>query len=255
MGAREVREVGSIANDGEMGYEGIFTARGRSIALRVPPYVAVPNLYSVMLAEVLVDRGVTSLLDLGCGSGAIGILAGKESARMVSFSDIDRRAVGAAAANAALNDVRVEEDAFHESNWLEGLPAAAFGDSIVCSPPHTPRPPDALLSKYGWSRSFVRSSFAGIDGLSEISTILAQAARIAYDGTITMAVNGFLSSGLDSCARDLGFVSVAVKHETVKMSALAMSLRESIEQACAYEFPIMGVVQCMEICVFDIRRH
>lgn len=54
--------------------------------------------------EVVAGRTV---LDLGAGSGIVGIAAAKAGARLVTAADIDRYAIAAIALNAAANDVAV----------------------------------------------------------------------------------------------------------------------------------------------------
>jgi ribosomal protein L11 methyltransferase len=58
--------------------------------------------------ELLLDSARESLLDVGCGSGVIGIAAAKLGYAPVVAIDVDPAAVEAAAANAAVNGVDVD---------------------------------------------------------------------------------------------------------------------------------------------------
>ncbi len=58
-----------------------------------------------MLADQLDSGNVTSLLDVGCGSGVLGVLAAQRGVRTVRAIDVSEGAVEATTANAAANGV------------------------------------------------------------------------------------------------------------------------------------------------------
>jgi ribosomal protein L11 methyltransferase len=58
--------------------------------------------------ELLVGRGRTSAVDLGCGSGVLAVAAAKLGFGPVTALDVDSAAVAAAVENAYANDVSVE---------------------------------------------------------------------------------------------------------------------------------------------------
>jgi predicted nicotinamide N-methyase len=77
-----------------------------------PPYWAFAWVGGQALARYLLDHRETvagrSVLDFGSGSGLVAIAAAKAGSRHVLAADIDPFAAAAIAANAALNDVRVD---------------------------------------------------------------------------------------------------------------------------------------------------
>jgi predicted nicotinamide N-methyase len=77
-----------------------------------PPYWAFAWAGGQALARYLLDHPATvagrSVLDFGSGSGLVAIAAAKAGSRHVLAADIDPFAAAAIAANAALNDVRVD---------------------------------------------------------------------------------------------------------------------------------------------------
>jgi predicted nicotinamide N-methyase len=77
-----------------------------------PPYWAYHWAGGLALARYILDRPATvaglCVLDLGAGSGVVGIAAAKAGARKVIAVDTDRNAIAAIALNAAANDVIVE---------------------------------------------------------------------------------------------------------------------------------------------------
>lgn len=76
-----------------------------------PPYWAYQWAGGLALARHILDRPSTvigrSVLDLGAGSGIVGIAAAKAGATAVIAAEIDRYAVAALGLNAAANDVSV----------------------------------------------------------------------------------------------------------------------------------------------------
>lgn len=77
-----------------------------------PPYYAYPWASGQALARYVLDHRELveqrRVLDLGTGSGLVAIAAALSGARSVLACDVDPRAIAAARANAALNDVTLE---------------------------------------------------------------------------------------------------------------------------------------------------
>ncbi len=85
------------------------------------------------LSEVADVRPGDRVLDLGCGTGTVGVLAGLRSGGPVTFVDSNVRATTLAELNARANglaDFRVVADA-----KLEGLPPRQF-DVALANPPY-----------------------------------------------------------------------------------------------------------------------
>ncbi len=76
-----------------------------------PPYWAYPWAGGAVLARYIIDRPETvaarRVLDLGAGSGIVGIAAAKAGARDVIAAEIDRNGVAALGLNAAANGVAI----------------------------------------------------------------------------------------------------------------------------------------------------
>lgn len=103
---------------------GLWRLVGRGEAGEEPPYWAYRWAGGTVLARYILDHPETvsgkRVLDLGAGSGIVGIAAMKAGATSVVAADIDENAVIAIGLNAALNGVSVE---------------AMLGDLTIGQPP------------------------------------------------------------------------------------------------------------------------
>ncbi|MFD6094888.1 methyltransferase [Nocardiopsis flavescens] len=80
-------------------------------------------------------EGVRNLLDMGCGSGILGITAAKLSgARMSVFVDIDPTAVAVALANA--QRIGIDAQGFVSNAWAQLPPQQVT--LVLCNPPFQP---------------------------------------------------------------------------------------------------------------------
>ncbi len=70
------------------------------------------------------------VLDLGCGSGLLGVLAAKRGARSVDLADLDEHGLRVATACCAANDVRAR---IFSGDLLEALPEDAAYDLVVAN--------------------------------------------------------------------------------------------------------------------------
>src|SRR5579859_7589040 len=106
----------------------------------------------------------SSVLDLCCGSGVLGIHAALRGAGEVWAVDISRRAVAAARLNARLNGVRVRAC---RGDLFAAVPGLRF-DLIVSNPPYLPGPAQRLPE-----RGLARAWEAGPRGRAFLDRICA----------------------------------------------------------------------------------
>lgn len=116
-------------------------------------------------------RGGARVLDLGCGHGVLGIVAGLAGASSVTFADVHAPSVALALANAARNGLgggaRSCEVRGVCGDFLAPVRGATF-DVVLCNPPQTGGP-DALRERHP-------ARFGGSDG-TDYFVRLAEAAH------------------------------------------------------------------------------
>ncbi len=162
-----------------------------SLELEVAADTLIPRPDTELLVETalqLIPATSARVLDLGTGTGAIALaLAAECSAWQVC--GVDR--IEAAVALAERNRVRLglENAAFTVSNWFAGLQGERF-QMIVSNPPYIPASDPHL--QQGDVRFEPQSALvAGVDGLDDIRTIIAQAPAHLTAGGWLLLEHGF----------------------------------------------------------------
>ena len=141
-----------------------------TVELRVPPGVHFPPPSSVDLAGILDVKAGERVLELGCGTGLLSIVAAKLGARRVVATDLDPQALDATAHNARANGVEGQIEV-RPGSWydaLEGVTGAGEKEQfevIVATPPQTPGP-NPFGPRYG-----------GWDGTRHLSAVIEGAPR------------------------------------------------------------------------------
>ena len=139
------------------------------VDIEVPEGVHVPPPSSIDLARMIDVRPGETVLDLGCGSGFLSIVAAKLGAKQVVAVDLDPRSLAATVKNARKNEV---QDRIHVlgGSWFETLQRGSQSrdnikrfDVIIATPPQTPG-----------SRPF-GPRYGGLDGTKHLFAILDQA--------------------------------------------------------------------------------
>jgi methylase of polypeptide subunit release factors len=126
------------------------------------------------LAELV--RGNERVLDLGCGHGVLGIVAGLAGASSVTFVDVHPPSVALALANAASNGLgsgaRVCEVRGACGDFLAPVKGETF-DLVLCNPPQTGGP--AAL------RELHPARFGGADGAAYLVRLAEEAEDVVPD--------------------------------------------------------------------------
>ena len=143
--------------------------------------VLIPRVETEELVEralILIDRfNLSNVLDLGTGSGAIGISIKKENPKCnVFLSDISDEALEIAKQNSQLLHTKLE---IKKSSWLENINEKF--DIIICNPPYIPLQ-ENLNPRVKKEPSI--ALFGGSSGLDHYNTILMSVKKNLKENSI-----------------------------------------------------------------------
>ena len=154
---------------------------------RVNPAVLIPRPETehVVEAVLAVLRPGMTVVDVGCGSGAIAVTLGLESQARVIATDISFEALQVAHDNARRLGARVE--------FIAGDLIAAFrcADIIVSNPPYVPATDRAALQREVRDYEPHVALFAGDTGIEIYQRLIADAPRVLRDGGHLILELGF----------------------------------------------------------------
>ncbi len=143
---------------------------------RVTTDVLIPRPETEHLVEAALTRILPGhvVVDVGCGSGAIGITLALEAEALVYGSDISMAALRVAAGNSARLRARV--------GWIACDLASAFAESsidvLVSNPPYVPRTGQTLLQREVRDWEPHLALFAGPTGLEVYDRLIVEARRV-----------------------------------------------------------------------------
>jgi release factor glutamine methyltransferase len=123
------------------------------LTFTVTPDVLVPRLETEFLvqrgAEFLADlhRKRPTLLDLGCGSGCVGLTLAKQFPILqVTLTDVSEAAIAVARENARRLGV-VDRCTFKAGDWFAAVKRRERFDAVLCNPPYVTRRDDPQLAE------------------------------------------------------------------------------------------------------------
>ncbi len=159
------------------------------LPMKVELGVLIPRLDTevvALAAELLIkEHGYRTLLDLCCGTGAIGLALGKRTGIKATLSDISDKAVALARENAIINAVKAD---VVQGDLFEPLARKRF-DIIVCNPPYikTAEIP-TLMPEVRQYEPFAALN-GGEDGLDFYRRIVKEApAYLKRDGALVLEI-------------------------------------------------------------------
>lgn len=157
------------------------------IDFRVRPGVLIPRPETEVLVETAVPyttaRKHTTVLDLCCGSGVVGLSIARMNQRThITFCDISRRAVHLAQENARMLDLTARS-VFFQGDLFSPLPGASRFDLIVANPPYVPHTRMPALQKEVLYEP-ATSLDGGKRGIEIIRRIVDQAGRFLNDAGV-----------------------------------------------------------------------
>jgi len=197
--ADEGRESGDEAEDERSRGGG----RPRLAELRDVETVYQPAEDSRLLADTVVEHVSADdrMLDVGTGSGYVGVRVGSETGATVVGSDLNPDACRQAAAN-GLGVVR--------GDMVEPFRDGSF-DVVCCNPPYLPTPPGQE-----WDDPMERALSGGPDGRAVVDPFLASVGRVLKpDGEAFLLISTLTGpEEVREAAADSGLASSVVAEES-----------------------------------------
>ena len=145
---------------------------------RVTPAVLIPRPETEHIIEAALPFAMGRTLDIGTGSGAIGITLAREAKGEVVATDISQPALEIARWNARSLDAQVR--------FVQTDLAAAFGDVsfdlLVSNPPYVPERDRATLQREVRDHEPGLALFAGAEGLDVYRRLIPEAMRVLKPG-------------------------------------------------------------------------
>ncbi len=157
---------------------------------RVTPDVLIPRPETEHSVEAALAFGASSIVDIGTGSGAIGITLSIETNAQVICTDISEAAVRVARANARALGSNAQ---FAVCDLGEALASNAF-DLVVCNPPYIPEHDRASIQREVQEHEPHVALFGGSDGLDLYRRLIPDAARLLRPGGHLVMEVGWLAA-------------------------------------------------------------
>lgn len=108
---------------------------------------------TLVLAESMIIKNNSKVLDIGCGIGVLGIAAAKLFNSAVAMTDINKRAAMLAGKNAVLNNVKAD---IYQGNLYEKIKGNDF-DAVLSNPPQTAGK-DICFKLIGESKNYLKNN-------------------------------------------------------------------------------------------------
>jgi release factor glutamine methyltransferase len=205
----------------------------RHLDLAVDRRVLIPRPETEVVAGVAVDlaralpRPVT-VVDLGTGSGAIGLALADELPVIgvtVWLVDDDPDAVDVARANLAGIGRRAANVRIAQGSWFDALPAETVVDLAVANPPYVATTSNEVdRSVRDWEPP--HALFAGADGLDAIRALVAAAPRrIRPGGWLVLEIGADQGAAVADLLDVAGFAGVEIRPDLAGRDRVAVGRR------------------------------
>jgi release factor glutamine methyltransferase len=194
----------------------VWKGRCGPFELRLGPDTFRPSTISMLLADALDIEDQSVVIDAGCGSGVLSIVAAKLGASMVYGVDAAEGTVEVATANAEAQGV-VDKVQFFQSDMFDALPEGELADVVIGDVSGIP---DDLASVSGW---FPSGLSGGPTGAELPMRMLEEAKRLLRKGGKLLLPTGSLqdeSSIMDKARSVFGSIKMLTERPIPLPSAL-----------------------------------
>jgi release factor glutamine methyltransferase len=145
---------------------------------RVTPDVLIPRPETEHLIEAALKCSVSTILDIGVGSGAIAVTLALETEARVTATEVSSAAVNVAEKNSRRLAAMVD---FVQCDLGSALRDRSF-DMVVSNPPYIPEKDRPTLQREVRDHEPALALFAGADGLAVYARLIPEAARLLKPG-------------------------------------------------------------------------
>jgi release factor glutamine methyltransferase len=205
----------------------------RRLDLNVDRRVLIPRPETEIVAEVALDlarvvKGDRIVVDLGTGSGAIGLACADElplDGTTVWLTDVSSDALDVARANLAgvgraARNVRV---AF--GNWFDALPGDLKADVIVSNPPYVAIGSIDLEENVGeWEPD--GALFAGVDGLDDYRIVVPGAINyLQPNGWLVLEIGYDQGRAVSALLEQQGYREIEVRQDHANLDRIVLAKR------------------------------
>lgn len=200
----------------------------RHLDLMVDPRVLIPRPETEEVVELALRKvaGHPSLrcLDLGCGSGAIGLSLASElplDGTEVWLTDASPDALNVARANAAGIGRAAANVRFAEGDWYAALNQPDRFDLIVANPPYVADGSGAIEAIVVDHEPHA-ALFSGADGLDALRVIIARAPnRLNAGGWLVLEIGADQGAAVATLLDDAGLVDVSITKDAAGHDRIA----------------------------------
>lgn len=205
----------------------------RRLDLAVDRRVLIPRPETELVAEVAIGIAASfeptrRVVDLGTGSGAIGLAMATElplDGTTVWMTDVSEDALAVARANLAGIGRSARNVRVGAGSWFDALPVGERFELIVSNPPYVADDSDLLDdSVREWEPA--GALFAGPDGLDDVRTIVTGAPeRLVPDGWLVLEIGADQGTAVRSLLETAGFRDVEVRPDLAGRDRIALGRR------------------------------
>lgn len=205
----------------------------RRLDLAIDRRVLIPRPETELVAEVALELAgavhpTRTVVDLGTGSGAIGLALADELpivGTTVWLTDASPDALDVAGANLAGIGRCAQNVRIAAGSWFDALPADLRADVIVSNPPYVAVGAADLDANVGeWEPS--EALFAGADGLDDIRLLVAGApAYLVAGGALVLEIGADQGSAVRALLVGAGYEQVEIRADLAGHDRIAVARR------------------------------